>query len=206
MVIEKFGQYQLIELDKSLVEFWRSQNMPVIEIDALKLDWSTLSYDVLVSNLPYQISSSIVIDRSIDLKPCQSMILMFQKEVAQRIRALHKTDDYSILSVIAQEFWKIETVCDAGMRDFNPAPKVNSRVLKFRAKQSPILNRYDYLKFIKMCFKQRRRILKSNLDSVYHESFNNWVTVQKLSDKVRAEELSIEQLRDLYFSVKGKTE
>jgi len=198
----EYGQYQLIELDNSLIEYWKSIGMPVLAGDALQMDWSKIDFDVLVSNLPYQISSSIVIDRSTDRNQCQSMILMFQKEVAQRIKAKHQTEDYGLLTVIAQEFWKIDIVCDAGMRDFNPAPKVNSRVLKFTRKESLISDKLDYLKFVKACFKQRRRILKSNLENSYHAAFINWVTEKKLSDKVRAEELSIDQLRDLYFYLK----
>lgn len=203
LLIEKYGSYQLMELDSSLVTFWTSQGMPVMEGDALQADWSKIEYDILVSNLPYQISSSIVIDRSIDEAQCRSMILMFQKEVAQRIRAKHHTDEYGLLSVIAQEFWDISMVSEAGPRDFNPAPKVASRVLKFKRKQSPITDRKNYLKFVKTCFQQRRRILKSNLESRFHEPFLAWVAKSKLSDKVRVEELSIIQIRDLYFHLKG---
>lgn len=203
LLIEKYGHYQLLELDSSLVKFWQSQNMPVMECDALQADWTKIDYDVLVSNLPYQISSSIVIDRSIDAKPCSAMVLMFQKEVAQRIRARHQTDEYGLLSVIAQEFWDISMVSEAGPRDFNPAPKVASRVLKFKRKESPVTDGRDYLKFVKSCFQQRRRILKSNLDSSMHAEFLVWIEKNKLSEKVRVEELSIVQTRDLYFHLKG---
>jgi len=203
LLIEKFGRYQLIELDSSLVKFWQSQEMPVIEADALQVDWSKIDYDVLVSNLPYQISSSIVIERCIDENPPRAMILMFQKEVAQRIRARHNTDEYGLLTVIAQEFWDITTVSEAGPRDFNPAPKVASRVLKFKRKESPITDKKAYLSFVKTCFKQRRRILKSNLESALHAPFLAWVEKQKLSEKVRTEELSIVQIRDLFFHLKG---
>ncbi len=196
---EQYKQYTLIELDKSLVEYWNNQNMTVIEGDALQIEWGNINYDVLVSNLPYQISSSIVIDRSLDQQQCRSMILMFQKEVAQRIRALPKTEDYGMLSVIAQEFWTIKTVCDAGPRDFSPAPKVASRVLKFHQKKSDIQFKEKYLAFVKNCFKQRRRILKSNLLPSQSESFLKWVVTHKLSDKVRVEELSPIQIKNLYF-------
>lgn len=203
LLIEKYGRYQLMELDSSLVKFWESQEMPVMEGDALQADWTKIDYDILVSNLPYQISSSIVIDRSIDQNQCRAMVLMFQKEVAQRIRAKHHTEEYGLLTVIAQEFWDITTVSEAGPRDFNPAPRVASRVLKFKRKESPIADRKDYLKFVKTCFQQRRRILKSNLESKLHEPFLAWVEKNKLSDKVRVEELSIVQIRDLYFHLKG---
>lgn len=203
LLIKQYGQYQLIELDHSLAQFWLSQDMPVIEGDALQIDWSKISFDVFVSNLPYQISSSIVIERCLDEKQCQAMILMFQKEVAQKIRGTHKEGDYGFLSVFAQEFWDISTVCDAGPRDFNPAPKIASRVLKFKRKDSTITDKKDYLNFLKTCFKQRRRILKSNFEPSKHAALLQWIELNKLSDKVRAEELSLKQLRDLYFFFKG---
>ncbi|MFN3453313.1 MAG: 16S rRNA (adenine(1518)-N(6)/adenine(1519)-N(6))-dimethyltransferase RsmA [Pseudobdellovibrio sp.] len=196
-----YGSYQLIELDNSLVKFWLSQDMPVIEGDALQIDWGKLDYDVLVSNLPYQISSSIVIDRSLDKDQCRAMVLMFQKEVAQRIRAKAKTEDYGLLTVIAQEFWEIDMVTEAGPRDFNPAPRVASRVLRFKKRESAVKNKQQYLHFIKNCFKQRRRILKSNLESSQHAVFFDWISKNNLSDKVRAEELNISQLKDLYFNL-----
>ncbi len=201
---EKYRQYTLIELDKSLVEYWINQQMNVIEGDALQIDWGKIKYDVLVSNLPYQISSSIVIDRSLDHEQCRSMILMFQKEVAQRIRALPKTEDYGMLSVIAQEFWTIKTVCDAGPRDFSPAPKVASRVLKFHKKESDIQFKDKYLAFVKTCFKQRRRILKSNLQAGQTETFLKWVEINKVSGKVRVEELSPIQIKNLYFYLESE--
>ncbi len=202
LLILKYGRYKLIELDKSLVDYWKSQNMPVIEGDALQINWKEINFDVLVSNLPYQISSSIVIDRSLDVHQCRSMILMFQKEVAQRIRAKAKTEEYGMLSVIAQEFWDIQTVCEAGPSDFNPPPKVASRVLKFKYKESNIDQKNKYFQFVKMCFKQRRRILKSNLEKKYHDKYLKWIAQNNLSDKVRVEELSPTAIKELYFYLK----
>ncbi len=193
--------YTAIEMDHSLSEYWKDQGLSVVEGDALRIDWSNLTGNLLVSNLPYQISSSIVIDRCINPFKIQTMILMFQKEVAQRIRAKEKTDAYGMLSVIAQEFWDIETVCDAGPKDFDPPPKIASRVLKFKQRTSEITNRSHYLQFVKSCFQQRRRILKSNLPSSMTENLMKWIENKKLSDKVRVEELSPVQIRELYFFI-----
>jgi 16S rRNA (adenine1518-N6/adenine1519-N6)-dimethyltransferase len=191
--------YQAIELDTVLFQYWENKKIKIINQDALQADWSHFDSDILVSNLPYQISSSIVIEKSLDPYKLKIMILMFQKEVAQRIRALCKTDHYGMLSVMAQEFWKIETVCDAGPVDFFPPPKVASRVLKFHVKDSDILDRKKYLAFIKQCFHQRRRILKSNLPSQHSELVLQWLAEQKMSEKARAEELSPDQFKKLYL-------
>ncbi len=200
-LVSNHTNYTAIEMDHGLSEYWKDQGLSVVEGDALKIDWSNLTAKLLVSNLPYQISSSIVIDRCINPFAIQTMILMFQKEVAQRIRAKEKTEAYGMLSVIAQEFWDIETVCDAGPKDFDPPPKIASRVLKFKQRNSEITDRTKYLQFVKSCFQQRRRILKSNLPSMMTEKLMKWIQNQKLSDTVRAEELSPVQIRNLYFFI-----
>jgi 16S rRNA (adenine1518-N6/adenine1519-N6)-dimethyltransferase len=194
-------QYQAIELDQSLFNYWRNNGIKVYHGDALQIDWSGFDSTILVSNLPYQISSSLVIEKSLEPFELKYMILMFQKEVAQRIRALPQTEHYGMLSVIAQEFWKIETVCDAGPRDFSPPPKIASRVLQFNRIKSDIVDSKKYLTFVKQCFHQRRRILRSNLPSKYSTAVTQWLIENKLSEKARAEELSPLQFKKLYFSL-----
>ncbi len=203
---EKYQDLILIELDHALIQFWKSQKMTVIEGDALRINWDFALDYLLVSNLPYQISASIVIERSLDLKPLVGMVLMFQKEVAQRIRANNQSDHYGMLSVIAQEFWTIETVCDAGPRDFKPAPKVASRVLQFKPRETNIIDRQMYLNFVKSCFQQRRRVLSTNISSL-SEYFDisrlmNWLDQNKKSAKIRAEELSPIEFNSLFHFLK----
>lgn len=198
---------QLIELDRVIAAYWREQGLPVLEEDALKLDWRQFYSDknlVFVSNLPYQISSSIVIDRSLEDHGVQSMVLMFQKEVAQRIRAAAKTEHYGLLSVIAQTFWKIWMVTEAGPRDFSPPPRVASRVLAFTRLQSEVSNRKAFLTFVKAAFAQRRKLLKSNLSGLLsqkkltEEQLVAWLSEMGFKETARAEELSPAQFVKLY--------
>lgn len=208
LLISKYRDLTLIELDRNLAEFWRdyilshSHSIKLIEADALQMVWNFSAEYMLVSNLPYQISSSLVIDRSLDQIQLKSMVLMFQKEVAQRIRALPQTEHYGMLSVFAQEFWTMSTVCDAGSRDFRPAPKVSSRVLKFISKKSNIADKKQYLMFVKTCFRQRRRVLSNNissLDSNFDQSkLNLWLVDNKKNAKIRVEELSPPEINSLY--------
>ena len=208
ILLEKYKNLKLIELDRNLFEFWKSKGCDIINADALQMDWLGFSEYLLVSNLPYQISSSLVIDRSLDKTPLIGMVLMFQKEVAQRIRATHQTEHYGMLSIIAQEFWDIQTVCDAGPRDFKPPPKVASRVLSFRPRKTNISNPQEYLTFVKAAFKQRRRILKTNLQQLGPSYDLNllldWLNKNNKTDKVRAEELSVAELNSLFHFLKIK--
>lgn len=193
----------LIEMDHQIAQHWKSQNYKVIEEDALRINWSDLFHGkttVLVSNLPYQISSSLAIDRSLDEPGLAAMVLMFQKEVAQRIKAKASTEHYGLLSVILQNFWDIELVCEAGPRDFFPPPRVASRVLAFKRRASLVTNRKKFLNFVKAAFTHRRKMLKSNLENFgcsqdqILEVFGKF----QISDKVRAEELTPEEYVKLY--------
>lgn len=187
----------LIELDNFFYDYWISQGMHIIHTDALKWNWreevKNPKETLLISNLPYQISSSIVIDRSMDAEPLSVMILMFQKEVAQKIRTKAESSEFGLISVIAQVFWDIETVCDLSPRDFLPAPKIASRVLCFKAKATSVIDRKSFLTFCKAGFAQKRKLLKKNLSSLSPLTSEKIIaSFQKLNlnETSRAEELS----------------
>lgn len=208
----------LIELDKSFTAEWRARAnsgsdqtaMRVIEADALQIDWNELGLPektLFVSNLPYQISSSIAIERSIEPAGISRMILMFQKEVAQRINARARTPDYGLLTVVIQAFWETSTVVDAGPKDFHPSPNVASRVLVFRRRAEPTFgsrgSREGFLKFAKAGFAQRRKLLAKNLVAVSNSAdFGQRVAAafaeMKLLPTARAEELTPAQFLELY--------
>jgi 16S rRNA (adenine1518-N6/adenine1519-N6)-dimethyltransferase len=194
----------LLELDAAFSEYWRSEKYDVIEGDALHWHWDLSARQgpvVLVSNLPYQISKSIVVDRCLDSVPLAGMVLMFQKEVAQKLKAGVKDQAYGMMSVLAQTFWDIETVLEASSGDFLPAPKVASRVLKFTSKPSGVLNPKDFLKFLKACFLHPRKLMISNLLSLgvfNRPALAEIFEAHKLSEKVRAEELTLIQFMGLY--------
>lgn len=194
----------LVELDRGLAHYWRTKNLTVHEIDALKLDWSSLALPpgtLLVSNLPYQIASSLTIDRSIEPAGIDFMILMFQKEVAARITARPRSSSYGLLSVIAQTFWDLWPLVDVSPSSFYPAPKVASRVLVFKRKpllnQQPLQQPASYLQFVKKSFGQRRKKLLSNLPE-FQEKLRFHFANMNLSENIRAEELTFEQFMTLY--------
>ncbi len=197
---------QLIEMDYNFANYWKNRGCDLIQGDALQLDWAPISSSqtALVSNLPYQISSSIVIERSLDQSPLAFMVLMFQKEVAQRIQAPARREDYGMLSVIAQNFWKVEIVSEAGPKDFQPPPKIASRVLFFKPLETSITDRKFFLRLVKEAFKQRRKLLKSNLKGFLHDhgvpenDFLDWLAQHELKETARAEELSPKLFKELY--------
>ncbi|GIL16805.1 MAG: ribosomal RNA small subunit methyltransferase A [Oligoflexia bacterium] len=202
----------LIELDSVFANYWKAQGLSVSEVDALQWDWRSHNLnrpEVLVSNLPYQISSSLVIDRSMDENQFDGMVLMFQKEVAQRLRAKPKTSEYGMLSVVAQTFWNTEMLLEAGPGDFMPSPKVASRVLVFAKKDVSIDDRKKYLKFLKAAFLHPRKLMSSNLEQglgIAREIILEKLAAQGFDPKIRAQEMSVKMFQDLYlrFQESGK--
>jgi 16S rRNA (adenine1518-N6/adenine1519-N6)-dimethyltransferase len=190
----------LIELDKKLSNYWDQKKFQVHHQDAMKFDWIKHCNvkTVLVSNLPYQISSSIVIELS-TIKNIERMVLMFQKEVAQRIMASPKNKNYGFLSVVAQSFWDVKKVVDVSASSFFPPPKIESRVLEFeRLKIVDLSN--PFVEFVKRSFSQRRKFLIKNLSGSIHsnEKLNDIFVSLNISTKVRAEELSPIQFQNMY--------
>lgn len=215
----------LIELDQRFAEFWKKRSedlgegsLRVIEGDALQIDWDDLHLSLgslFVSNLPYQISSSMVIERCLSSAGITRMILMFQKEVAQRISARHGMGEYGLLTVMAQTFWDIATVSEAGPKDFYPPPNVASRVLVFRRRNTEWVNTLEgratpqrFLRLVKAGFSHRRKLLKSNiLNGLYLGDKSKIVALEEvmreltLKDTARAEELSPAQFVRLFLEL-----
>lgn len=209
-LIEFSPTLKVIELDKTFAEHWRNKGLEVFEIDALATDWNqvlTGHNNLLVSNLPYQISSRIVVDLSTLPVKLNGMILMFQKEVAERITSKPSTKEYGLLSIIAQSFWNITLVTNAGMQDFYPAPQVGSRVLKFVYKvgsKELLLDESGlFLKLVKAAFSQRRKFLIKNLSSNFsHIDLGAIFEKLKIDPKIRAEAVSVETYLELYKLMK----
>jgi 16S rRNA (adenine1518-N6/adenine1519-N6)-dimethyltransferase len=196
----------VLELDRVYSQYWRDRNVDVKEGDALRFNWIDwkLQSACLVSNLPYQISSSLVIDRSIEPAGVSSMVLMFQKEVAQRLVAQPKSKQYGLLTVIAQAAWSLENVLEAGPNEFYPPPNVASRVLSFSRRPDANGLGPPFLQLVKFGFSQRRKLLLSNLEPVYKMTGvdrNAW-EVQLASrgylPTVRAEEVQVDHWIELY--------
>lgn len=190
----------LVEFDSGLVKYWEARRVKIIHEDALRINWSEFETPRpchLVSNLPYSIAASIVMELS-GLQVFDEMTLMFQKEVAERIAADFNSEDYGMLSVVAQTFWEIHKLIDAGPQDFHPVPNVGSRVLYFKAKSSSIPIK-DFVTFVKLAFSQRRKKMSKNLEPSFNMTdLNNAFVEMGLSGDVRAQELNPEQFQKLY--------
>lgn len=138
-------------------------------IDALKVNYETLcpAPRVLVANLPYNVATPLLIDWLRNIHLYDSLTLMFQREVADRITATPSDDAYGRLSVIAQWVCDTEKKFDLPPEAFTPPPKVTSSVVHFKP-----LVRTDTVAFKTMerltaaAFGQRRKMLRQSLKSL----------------------------------------
>tara|TARA_Y100001935_G_scaffold203516_1_gene172174 strand:- start:1079 stop:1894 length:816 start_codon:yes stop_codon:yes gene_type:complete len=202
------SNFRVIELDEAFASYWRGRELEVIEADALQWGWGEAenqkSPTHLVSNLPYQISAPLVMElSSMGASWIQSMTLMFQKEVAERIVAVPKTKAYGTLSVVAQMRWNIKKVVDAGPACFHPRPKVSSRVLNFQWNPEGE-GSLAFLKFVRSGFLNRRKFLMKSLKGISGGfDWEKALTEMGLSTQVRAEELKPGEWFELFRKFKG---
>lgn len=144
--------------------------LQIINGDALQINIAFLSSAPrhIISNLPYNISVPLLVSWLKNIPAYQSLTLMFQKEVAERITAPIKTKDYGRISVLSQLQCKIDHLLDLNPNCFTPAPKIWSSVLLFRPLETT-LSPEQIAKIEKLttaAFGQRRKMIRQSLKSV----------------------------------------
>ena len=192
----------LIEKDKKIAGYWKEKNFSILMQDALKTNWTSLPHPItLFGNLPYQLAGPLILKASVFSNRTVAMILMMQKEVSLRVRAKPQTKDYGLLSIMAQTFWSIQWIAEAGTKDFYPSPKVAGHVLKFHPKKPPVPAN-GFLIFLKSCFAQRRKKLIRRLPISLSQAETLLSEINKDSN-TRPEELTPDEF--VYFFKKIHT-
>tara|TARA_Y100000591_G_scaffold306646_1_gene305270 strand:+ start:299 stop:1084 length:786 start_codon:yes stop_codon:yes gene_type:complete len=168
IVIEKDNN-----LTKNLEKNFKSQ-LTIINKDILEIDETKLFEDraIVFGNLPYNISTEILSKWITNLKNnfwFDCLILMFQKEVANRIIAEFNTSNYGRLSIISNWKLNIKKICDVKPESFFPKPKVESTLLYFTPKKNfvKINNPYNLEKVTRVFFNQRRKMLKKPFNILF---------------------------------------
>ena len=169
----------LLELDIRLIDSLKSKfpEAEIINKDACNFDMSSLMLSngelVVIGNLPYNVSTKIVENLISSRKFIKHMVLMFQKEVGDRISAIPGNKDYGRLSLLVQEFFEVEKLLNLKSDSFSPPPKVESVVLHFLPRDKALVepkDRATYTKLIDYSFSNRRKMVRRILKSLYPES------------------------------------
>tara|TARA_B100000035_G_scaffold254976_1_gene224579 strand:+ start:1468 stop:2253 length:786 start_codon:yes stop_codon:yes gene_type:complete len=175
---KKPNQVTVIEKDNDLAQNLKDKfknQLSIIHEDILNIDETLLfSNKVIVfGNLPYNISTEILSKWIINLKDnfwFECLILMFQKEVADRIIAEFNTSNYGRLSILSNWKLNIKKICDIKPNAFSPKPKIDSTLLFFSPKKNFIkLNNAKNLeKVTQIFFNQRRKMLKKPFNQLFN--------------------------------------
>ncbi len=168
----------VIEKDEQLVVLLRQKfdnQINIINEDVLKIDEVNLVKDkvTVFGNLPYNISTEILNKWIINLKNnfwFDCLVLMFQKEVADRMVAKFNTSNYGRLSIISNWKFNIKKICDINPESFYPKPKINSSLLFFYPKRNfiKINDPKNLEKVTRVFFNQRRKMLKKPFNQLFN--------------------------------------
>lgn len=190
-------------------------NVTIIHQDILSVDFDDGAYQalreaddlVVVANLPYYITTPIILSLIQSRLPFQRLIMMMQKEVAQRFTAAVGTKSYNSLSVAIQNQMEAEISFIVPKNVFIPKPNVDSAVLTLTRRNTPIVtvqDEADFEQFVQACFKQRRKTLWNNLKSYLGdaklENLEGVFNQTGIDPKRRAESLTIPEFHQLYLA------
>ena len=175
---QKPKKFIVVEKDKLLASSLESNfkdNIEIINDDILNIDENSLDDNALVvfGNLPYNISTEILSKWIINLREkfwFECLILMFQREVAERIIANFNTSKYGRLAIISNWKLNIKKICDIKPISFSPKPKVDSSLLFFSPKEKyfQIKNPRNLELITRTFFNQRRKMLKKPFNQLFH--------------------------------------
>jgi len=168
----------IIEKDNELAELLKKKlddSVRIINDDVLKVDENKLDIDILTvfGNLPYNISTEILCTWILNIKNknfwFDNLVLMFQKEVADRIIAKFDTKNYGRLSILSNWKLEIEKICDVQPSSFFPKPKIDSSVLLLKPKLNffPLANPKNLEKLTRTFFMHRRKMLKKSYNLLF---------------------------------------
>ena len=199
----------VMEIDRDLIERLHARQDDRLTVhagDVLKLDWSSClpkAPYILVANLPYNISSQIVFKLIEHRDLFQRMVLMFQREVGERLAAEPGGKDYGILSVLSQLWYDIRVVTIVKPGAFNPPPKVDSIVLDFEPLAGPRVELVDerfFQRVVKAAFTQRRKTLRNSLiaGGFATEQIDPALLAADISPGRRGETLSLDDFSRLH--------
>lgn len=200
-----------IELDPNMIDILKSrfgifENFEIIYGDVLKIDLKELTkaYDrvKVVANLPYYITTPIIMKLLEDKLNIKSITVMVQKEVGERICSTYKDKGYGAITVSVQYYSEPKIIIDVPKENFLPAPEVDSCVIRLDMRDKPPVILKDeklFFRLVKGAFTQRRKTISNSLTCSGNSKDVVMNVLEKLGidSKLRAENLSIQQYADI---------
>ena len=215
---EAAGHVYAVEIDKNLLPVLDEtlseyDNVTVVNNDILKVDIRELVSDrevKVVANLPYYITTPIIMGLFENHIPASSITVMVQKEVAMRMQAGPGSKDYGALSLAVQYYAKPYIVANVPPNCFMPRPNVGSAVIRLTKHEKPPVEVEDealMFRLMRASFNQRRKTLQNGIHNAANLSFSKEHVVDALNalglpESVRGEALTLEQFAALANELK----
>ena len=200
-LVEKGASYQGYDIDEDMIRAIKGElgDINVYNEDFLNVSLEDVVKEpaVLVSNLPYYITSELLYKVFKESWRFEKVIVMLQKEVGQRILKKERDKDYNQVNVLIDLTSEAELLCNVKKRSFFPQPNVDSCVLVMTVKEHTPLEE-GFFPFLDACFSHRRKLLTSNLKEAGYQLSE--AALKELTNK-RIEEVTAQQLYELYRSL-----
>lgn len=218
-LLEKAGKVIGIELDKKMVEILQDRfklynNFELYQQDVLKIDLkhlikkekenTNIKKVKIVANLPYYITTPIIMKLLEEKLDLESITVMIQKEVADRLIAIPGEKETGAITYAVYYYAIAEAILEVPKESFIPEPEVTSKVIKLNIRKEPPIEVQDkelMFKIIKSAFMQRRKTLINALNNAKifqnKEEGNRILESLKLDESVRAEKLTLENFADI---------
>lgn len=196
-LLERVDRLHVVEIDRDLIARLRKKHAPerlaIHEGDALAFDFGSLGEGVrLIGNLPYNISTPLLFHLAGFAHRVADMHFMLQKEVVERMVAAAGDSEFGRLSVMLQYRFHLEWLLDVPPESFDPAPKVQSAVVRLIPKPAAELAAHDedvLARVVTAAFAQRRKMLRNTLKGLLGEA---GFTALGIDPTRRAEDLAVE--------------
>lgn len=225
-LLEKAGKVICVELDRKMIailekRFKLYENLELINDDILKINLNQLisqnkineiKHVKIVANLPYYITTPIIMKLLEERLDIESITVMIQKEVAQRLAAKPGTSDVGSITYTIWYYTEPKIVLEVPKESFIPAPEVTSSVIKLDILKQPRIEVKDekqFFKIIKVAFLQKRKTLINALvnGKVFQnkEDAKKCLDELKIDEKIRGEKLTLEQYKNIAeYTYNGK--
>jgi 16S rRNA (adenine1518-N6/adenine1519-N6)-dimethyltransferase len=223
LLAQRAGRLIAIEYDRMLaaqlrMAYSRVPNVEIIEADVLSVDFDTIIQGDLagisdrqntpptkariIGNLPYYITSDILLKLFKFHRNFDSIVIMVQREVADRISALPGKSEYGLLSATAQLYTDVEKLFTLPPSAFAPPPKVHSSVLRLRVNPKAAtlgVNPDEFEDFLKLGFAQKRKTLVNNLKAHFDDQrLKDALKELKLRADIRAEAVTLANMAKIF--------
>ncbi len=198
LAIKELPSFSVVEIDQEAVDYLHLNIRGTVEIikgDFLDLDLSSMGERLaLIGNFPYNISSQIFFRIVENRERVTGVVCMVQREVAERICSPPGSRVYGILSVLLGAWYNIEYLFTVSEKAFTPPPKVKSAVIRLTRNEVKHLwcDEQLFVKVVKRCFNQRRKMLRNPLKEMVHPGTENMPFMT-----MRAEQLTVSQFVEL---------